>query len=270
MSYFEAFLLGLIQGLSEFLPISSTALMLMTQRLLDISIGEDFKLAFETFLHIASVLAVIFYFRQELLNILQDFWSYSKEKNNDSKSNYQFTILIFISTITTIGIMTFLETNIGETFTTPETVAVSLITSGFLLILIEHGLSPGNRSHKDLTWKDAIIIGFGQVASLIPGISRTGSSLFLALSLRINKQTALRYTIILSIPVFFGMSIVKLPELIRSYKETQLLALSIAFITSFLSALVGIKWIISLVEHTRLTFFACFCIAFGSLYWASL
>ncbi|WP_227934971.1 undecaprenyl-diphosphate phosphatase [Alkalihalobacillus deserti] len=267
MNWFEAFLIGFVQGISEFLPISSTALMLIVQRLLHISIGEDFKLAFETFLHIASVLAVVVYFRKDLRQIAKDFLQHIRIKQQKTKANFRFTLLIIISTIISIFAVTLLEFSLGDGFTTPSTIGVSLIITGLSLGLIEHGLTVGKRSVTQLNWKDACMIGLGQAISLIPGMSRTGSTLFTALLLGLNKKNSLRYTIILSIPVFIGMSLLKLPELLRSYSETQLLALTTAFITSFLFALVGIKWIISMVENTKLTYFAGFCIALGILTW---
>lgn len=270
MNLFEAILIGFVQGISEFLPISSTALMLIVQRLLHISIGEDFKLAFETFLHIASVLAVVVFFRQDLSQIVRDFFRYIRTKDPTSKGNFRFALLIIISTIITLTAVNLLEISFGDGLTMPSTIGVSLIITGLSLIIIEHGLTIGNRSIARLNWKDAVIIGLGQAVSLIPGMSRTGSTFFTALLLGINKNTGLRYSIILSIPVFVGMSLIKTPELIRSYSETQLLALIAAFITSFLFALVGIKWIISMVENTRLTYFAGFCIGLGIVTWSFL
>ncbi|GAE33442.1 undecaprenyl-diphosphate phosphatase [Halalkalibacter akibai] len=270
MTWFEALLIGFVQGISEFLPISSTALMLIVQRLLHISIGEDFKLAFETFLHIASVLAVIVYFRYDLKQISSDFLSHLKTKQPSTQTNFRFTVLIIISTLITIFTVTVLEFYVGDNLTNPSTVGLFLVITGLSLIVMEHGLSHGIRSLPHLRWSDSVIIGLAQAISLIPGMSRTGSTLFVALLLGLDKKTSLRYSIILSIPVFLGMSLLKLPDLIRSYNETQLLALTTAFTTSFLFALVGIRWIISLVENTKLSYFACFCIALGFLSWGWL
>ncbi|MFC0558089.1 undecaprenyl-diphosphate phosphatase [Halalkalibacter alkalisediminis] len=267
MNMFEAILIGFVQGISEFLPISSTALMLIIQRFLQISIGEDFKLAIETLLHIASVLAVLVYFRHDIRKILSDFWLHIQTRSPRTKTNFHFTLLIMISTIITLVVAHLLEFSLGDNFTNPSTIGVSLIITGLLLVLIEHGLTHGNRSEIQLNWRDAIIIGLGQAISLIPGISRTGSTLFTALLLGLNKRTSLRYSIMLSIPVFIGMSLMKIPEILKSYSETQLHAITAAFITSFLFALVGIKWIISMVENTKLTYFAGFCIALGILTW---
>jgi undecaprenyl-diphosphatase len=92
MTWLEALFIGFVQDISEFFPISSTALMLIVQRLLHITIGEDFKLAFESLLHIASVLAVIVYFRQDLRQIFVDFIRYIWLKNHDARRNYRFTL----------------------------------------------------------------------------------------------------------------------------------------------------------------------------------
>ncbi|GAE24752.1 undecaprenyl-diphosphatase [Halalkalibacter wakoensis JCM 9140] len=270
MNWWEALLIGFIQGISEFLPISSTALLLIIQRLLDIPIGQNFKLAFETFLHIASVLAVIVYFRHELTKILLDFFSYLLTKRSTAKTNFRFVLLLILSMIITISLGKAIETFLGEQLTTPATIGVSLIITGLSLILIEHGLNEGGRTTSKLTWKDGLFIGFGQALSLIPGVSRTGSTLFTALFIGLSKDTALRYSFFLSIPVFVGMSIVKSPELIKSYTEISMVALCTAFLSSFIFALIGIKWFISMLQNTKLTYFAFYCIGLGVITWVYL
>jgi undecaprenyl-diphosphatase len=267
MNWWQAIIIGFIQGISEFLPISSTALMLIAQRLLDVPIGKKFKLSFETFLHIASVFAVIVYFRHDLCKILQDFITYIRTKNNKAQTNYRFVLLLIISTIVTIIVGKMIESILGNQLTNSATIGASLIITGLSLILIEHGLNGGTRIQSTLNWKDGIIIGIGQALSLIPGISRTGSTLFTALCLGLSKGTALRYSFLLSIPVFIGMTVLKLPDLIKSQTEITFFSLSIAFISSFIFALIGIKWFISMLQNTKLTYFAFYCIGLGIFTW---
>ncbi|KHF41842.1 undecaprenyl-diphosphate phosphatase [Halalkalibacter okhensis] len=265
MNWWQALIIGFIQGISEFMPISCTALMLLAQRILNISIENNSKLAFETFLHIASVLAVIVYFRHDLHKILHDFIIYIRTKEDQAQTNYRFVLLLIMSTLVTLLAAKTLESIMGGHFTNSVTIGFSLIITGFSLVLIEHGLNDGTRRLKMLNWKDGIIIGIGQALSLIPGISRTGSTLFTALCLGICKNTALRYSFLLSIPVFLGMTLLKIPDL--HYSQISFPSLATAFISSFIFALIGIKWFISMLQNTKLTYFAFFCIGLGVITW---
>lgn len=269
MNWWEALLIGFIQGISEFLPISSTAHLLIAKRLLGIEVGHS-ELGFEVFLHVASLLAVLVYFRHDLIKILQDFFSYIRTKHPKSRANFRFGMLILFSTLVTMITGKAVENLLGEGITTVALIGASLIITGLFLVLIEHGTNNGTRQAAQMTWKDGLIIGLGQALAVIPGISRSGSTLIAALWCGLTKETALRYSFLLSIPIIMGISMLKMPEMIASYDISLFFPLIIAFISSFFFALIGIKWLISMVQNTQLTYFACYCIALGLVTWIFL
>ncbi|WP_078552820.1 undecaprenyl-diphosphatase UppP [Bacillus alkalicellulosilyticus] len=266
MSWLEALILGIIQGISEFLPISSSAHLILAEHLLGISFGGN-PLAFEVFLHLASLLAVLFYFRKDLLALVTDFFTYSRTKSPAAKANYRFVWLLGLATVVTMISGKAVESYIGESILNPATIGVALIVTGLFLVLIEHGVKLGHRTEKEMSWKDGVIIGLGQALAVIPGISRAGSTLITALWCGLSKETAVRYSFLLSIPVISGITIIKLPDILNLHFSTMAFELSIAFLASFVFALVGIKWLIQMVNKAKLSYFAIYCIGLGLFTW---
>ncbi|MGO4887179.1 undecaprenyl-diphosphate phosphatase [Anaerobacillus sp. MEB173] len=269
MNWFEAFILGVVQGISEFLPISSSAHLVIVERLLGIHIDGN-KLEFEVLLHLASLFAVILYFWKEIYIIMKDFISYLYRRNSSSYSNFRFGILILIATLITGVFGKGLEGLLGDRITNSSTIGASLIVTGLFLILIEHGLNQGVRTERDMTWKDGIIVGFAQTLAIIPGISRAGSTLIASLWYGLSKETAVRYSFILSIPIIFGISLMEIPNLSPAYYKTMWFETLIAFSASFIFAIIGIKWLIHMLNKAKLTYFAIYCIILGACIWIFL
>jgi undecaprenyl-diphosphatase len=266
MNWFEALILGIVQGLSEFLPISSSAHLVIIQKLLGIKV-EGNQLEFEVLLHFASLLAVSIYFRKEIIEIVHGFCSYVFYKKQEKKIQYRFGLLLLFSTGITAVLGKLFEGLLGQNMTNTVTIGASLIVTGLFLILIEHGVKPGTRTASHMTWKDGLIIGIGQALAVLPGISRAGSTLVTALWCGLDKQTAVRYSFLLSIPLILGISIVEVPEMSRQFFTLYLVETTIAFIASFLFAIVGIKWLIAMVNRTKLSYFAIYCILLGTVVW---
>ncbi|WP_179295530.1 undecaprenyl-diphosphate phosphatase [Bacillus sp. FJAT-45350] len=268
MNWFEALLLGIIQGVTEFLPISSSAHLILAEKLLGLEVGST--LSFEVLLHLSSLIAVICFFWKDLIIIIRDFFSYSLKKKQESYGNYRFVWLMVIATVITMIVGKSVEMVLEERITNTATIGASLIITGIFLILIEHGITPGKRTEREMTWKDGVIVGLGQALAVIPGISRAGSTLIASLWCGLSKETAVRYSFLLSIPVIAGISIIKLPELSTGQFEPFLFELSIAAIASFVFAIIGIKWLIQMLNNAKLSYFAVYCIAIGLVTWVFL
>ncbi|WP_096434652.1 undecaprenyl-diphosphate phosphatase [Alteribacter populi] len=265
MNWFEALIIGLVQGISEFLPISSSAHLLIVEKLLGISY-QDPTLTLEVWLHFSSLLAVIVYFRKELLALIKNAWDYLYKRNVKGKNDFRFIILLLISTVITFIVGKMLESTLGEGLTSFSLIAVALIITGIFLIFIEHGGFQERKERGDISYKDAIWIGIAQAIAIIPGISRAGSTLVGAMMLGLKKEEALRYSFLLSIPIISGLTLLKLTSISTLY-DTNSISLTFAFISSFLFALVGIRWLISMVRNTKLSYFAIYCIVLGIFVW---
>lgn len=268
MNWVEALILGIVQGITEFLPISSTAHLVLVEKLLGITL-EHQDLSFELFLHLASLLAVLIYFRKDLTTLISDFVRYAYKRTPKAQNNFRFVILMIMTTFITMIVGKGIEFFIGKRLLDIATIGASLIVTGLFLILIEHGKTPGIRTEREMTMKDAVFIGFGQSLAVIPGISRSGSTLIVALWCGLDKQLAVRYSFLLSIPIILGISLIKLPDLVSSGVSLGI-ELIIALHASFIFAIIGIRWLISMVQQAKLTYFAFYCIIAGASAWIFL
>lgn len=263
MSIIEAIIFGIVQGISEFLPISSTAHIVITEHLLDLHFPG---LAFEVFLHLASVLAVILYFRKDLWQMINGFFSYFKKKSVENRIHFYFVIYILIATLITGVLGILLEGFIGERMKTPLMISIALFTTGLFLVIIERFHKIGNRTEKEMTLFDSIIVGLGQTIAIIPGISRSGSTLIAALWIGLDRATAVRYSFFLAVPIILGSSILALDEVSADvFASIGTASLIVAFITTFVFSLLGIKWLIEFLKRSKLIYFAAYCFVLAIL-----
>lgn len=256
MTWLEALILGIVQGLTEFLPISSSAHLIITQELFGLAMTG---LAFEVFLHFASLLAVIVYFRHDLIKIVAEFFQFIANRQQQYRVSFWFGIYIVIATLVTGILGVLLEKQLAEALRSMTTISVSLFLTGVFLILIERVIKYGVRRESDMTWRDAIWIGLGQTLAIIPGVSRAGSTLVAALWVGLDKATAVRFSFLLSIPVILGSTVLMLPDMSSADFNSGWQALSLAFVASFIFALIGIRWLINFLNNSRLVWFAGYC-----------
>lgn len=257
MSIIEAIIFGIVQGLTEFLPISSTAHIVITQLIL----GTTFPgLTFEIYLHIASIFAVMIYFRKDLIQVIVGFFSYFTSRTKENRVQFLFGLYIIVATIITGGLGLVLSDFIGVTMKTPPFIAGALIVTGFGLIFIERVHRYGSRTEKDMTFLDSIIVGLGQTLAVLPGISRSGSTLIVALLVGLNRETAVRYSFLLAIPVILGSTVLAVGDVSTEvFAAIGTPALVISFITTFIFSWLGIIWLIDFLKRSKLIYFALYC-----------
>lgn len=257
MSILEAILYGLVQGITEFLPISSTAHVVILQHLLNQRLPS---LVFEIILHLASVLAVIFYFRKDCYYVIKGFFSYILKRENTHKTAFYFALYILIATLITGALGVLFSDLMGEQLKTPKVIAVSLALTGLFLIYIERLHRYGNREEADMRWLDSIIVGLGQSVAIFPGISRSGSTLVTALLIGLNRETAVRYSFLLAIPVILGSSVLAFKDMNAAFiDQVGILPLIVAFISTFIFSILGILWCIDFLKRSKLVYFAIYC-----------
>ncbi|MDQ0337381.1 undecaprenyl-diphosphatase [Caldalkalibacillus uzonensis] len=257
MSLLEALILGIVQGITEFLPISSTAHIVITSLLLDLPFPG---LVMEIFLHLASVLAVIIYFRRDLAQIITGFFAFIRYRSPHDKVSFIFSIYIIIATMITGVLGVILTDFIAESLKTPPVIAISLVVTGSLLIFIERFHRYGNKNEETMGLKDTFVVALGQTLAVIPGISRSGATLVAALWTGLNRETAVRFSFLLAIPVILGSTVLLVkdfePGLVN---EIGIIPLVIAFIASFIFSIIGIIWLIDFLKKSRLIYFAIYC-----------
>ncbi len=263
MSILEAIIFGIVQGVTEFLPISSSAHIVITEHLL----GYHFPgFAFEIFLHLASVLAVILYFYKDILMILTGFFRFFSDQSTENKIHFYFTMYILVATFITGVLGVILQDLFSDSMKSPTVIAIALTMTGMFLIFIERVHKIGTRQEKDMKWTDSILVGLGQAISVFPGISRSGSTLVTALWIGLDRETAVKYSFMLSIPVILGSSVLALDDVSSDmFSSIGTFPLIVAFIVTFIFSLIGIKWLIEFLKKSKLVYFAIYCFGLALL-----
>lgn len=257
MHLVEALIFGIVQGISEFLPISSTAHIIIVELLL----GYNFPgLAFEIYLHIASVFAVMLYFRRELWAVVTGFFRYFSEKTAENRVHFMFGIYIIIATFITGALGVILKFQVVDVMKTPAFIAVALVVTGTALILIERFKEYGSRREENMTYLDAVLVGLAQTVAVLPGISRSGSTVIVALWAGMDRDTAVRYSFLLVIPAILGSTVLAIGEVsLEIWAAVGTAPLIVSFLASFVFSWIGIVWLIDFLKKGRLIYFAAYC-----------
>ena len=252
--YLTAFILGLIQGFTEFLPISSSGHLEIAKTLLkdDFFLKESILLT--VVLHGATAISTIVVFHREIFKILKDLLVF--KKNQSTLFSWYIIISMFPATLISV----FFEKNIEKLFNgNLILVGLMLFVTAIILVFSSKSIS----SNKYLNTKNAFIIGLAQAIAILPGISRSGSTIAMSLILGINKTEAAKFSFLMVVPLILGGMIKNLSEINTIYTY-DLNFLIIGFFTAFLSGLIACKWMIKIVEKSKLWHFSIYCLIIGS------
>lgn len=210
MTTFQAFVLGTLQGLSEFLPISSSAHLFLTPWFFGWSPGG---LAFDVALHTGTLIAVLWYFRNDWIALIKAAISMIKDRCIETNEQKRVLFLIIATIPGAIGGV-LLQSRAESTFRNPALVAVTLIVMGVLLWLIDK-LRDRQRALGDMKWVDALFIGLSQVVALVPGVSRSGSTITTGRLLRFDRAAAARFSFLMSMPITAAAIVYEAPKALQ-------------------------------------------------------
>ncbi len=251
MSIFEAIILGLIQGLTEFLPVSSSGHLVIFQDLLGMA---EPGVTLEVLLHFGTLLSVIWVFRADFLKLFI-FW-------RDQQQQY-FLIMLIIGAAVTAVLGLLFSGYVDLLFKSTLLVGFMLLITGTILKIITF-IPVGNKDLTTMKAKDAIWIGLLQGLAIIPGISRSGSTIMASLWRGLDRETAVRYSFILSAPIIFGATLLEIKELFAVDIEREMLInYTIGGLVSFLAGIVAIRVFIRLLSGQKLHYFSYYCWAIG-------
>ncbi len=252
-------ILGLIQGLTEFLPVSSSGHLVISQYLLGVKIPGT---AFEIFVHFGTSLAVIFLFRNEIKKIISSFLQ-SIEKLFDRQSfiNYfrkdnhcKLSWLLIISTIPGAFMGYFFQDTIERMFDSPLFTSFMLIITGLCLFLTDKYFIRGHRTIKEINLIDAIFIGLAQTFAIIPGISRSGFTIMMGLGRRLDRSFAAQYSFLLSIPIILGTSIYKIRAIFQL--DINIFILLVSGCAALISGYFAMLFLTNILVKFKLRFFS--------------
>ncbi len=230
----QALLLGLVQGITEWLPISSSAHLVILQEILRIKAS----VFFDVMLHFATLIVIFLIFYKDVLKI-----------------NLKYLLLILIASIPIAIVGFFFKAQIESFFSNLLIVSIALLFTGFLLLISK--LRQGN---KNITKLDSLIIGLSQAIAIIPGISRSGSTISTALLRNIKKEEAIKFSFLLAIPAILGATILKTLEANPSDFNLNLL---IGMLITILVGYFSLKFLIRIILKNKFHYFSYYCFALG-------
>jgi undecaprenyl-diphosphatase len=256
MTVFQALVLGIIQGLSEFLPISSSAHLTLAPWVFG---WRDPGLAFDVALHVGTLVAVLWFFNQEWRNLAVAFVELVRTRRADTDEKRRVVYLV-IGTIPGALAGLALEAQAESTFRDPVLIAIALIVMGVILWLVDRA-APNARPLSSMRWLDALLIGLGQMFAIIPGVSRSGSTITAGRALKFSREAAAVFSFLMSAPITFAATVLKVPEAIR---DTGISApLIVGVLASAVSGWLAITVLLKLVARHGYGVFAAYRLVLG-------
>lgn len=256
MSIFEAIILGIIQGLTEFLPVSSSGHLELGKAILgDDSLPEE-SLLFTVVLHFATALSTIVVFRKEIIELFRGLFQFQWNEQS------QFSVKIIISMMPAAIVGVLFNDQIEALFSKQILlVGAMLIITGLLLFLADRA----KRTDKSVSFSNALIIGVAQAIAILPGISRSGATISTSVLLGVDREKAARFSFLMVVPLIFGKMAKDLLDGGIANSTIEIIPLSIGASAAFVSGLVACTWMINLVKKSQLKYFSYYCFAAGAI-----
>lgn len=263
MDSFAAAILGIVQGLTEFLPVSSSGHLVMGQKFFGI---ENHDILFDVVVHLGTLIAVLLIYKNVLINIFSDTFKSIKEKSIEP--GFKLGLYVVLATIPTALIGLGLKDHFEALFSDIKAVAIALMITGVILFVQKFLRDPNDpggsladiRLDKNMlsqfTWWKVLIIGFAQSMAITPGISRSGTTIAVALILGIGGVNAALFSFLLAIPAILGAVVLQVKDVIG--QDIMMQSLSIGLISSFISGYFGLLLVLKVVSKQRLEWFSAY------------
>jgi len=277
MDWLDALILGVVQGLSEYLPISSSGHLEIFKQILGLDLNPDASLEFSVMLHVATVLSTIVVLWREFMPLCVSFFTFRR----DAKFYYVCKILLSCIPVAVVGL--FFKDTVKMLFEgNLMVVGVCLLVTACLLSFayfyrtgpLEASKSAGKKlayKPRDISWWDAIVIGCAQAVAVLPGLSRSGSTIATGILLGDKREEVARFSFFMVIIPILGEGLLDLKEMfepaqnIVSGSEVSLFAMLVGFVASFVVGCLACKWMLDIVKKGKLVWFAVYCAIAGAL-----
>lgn len=244
MNIFQAIILGIIQGFTEFLPVSSSGHLLLAQSLFGI---QQDSLVFEVILHLGTLIPVVIVYWKDIIKLI--------------KQPFQkMTYLIVLGTLPAVFAALFLDDYIDIIFSGTKFLAFGFIITGFALLYADK-IEDGWKKEDDIKYSDSIIIGIIQAIAIAPGISRSGSTIAGSLFRKLDRETAAKYSFLLSIPAILGGAVLEIAKIIKGdivLASLDLFPMFIGFLAAMLSGYLAINFMLALIKKAKLKYFSIY------------
>lgn len=256
----KTILIGIVEGITEWLPVSSTGHMILLEEFIHLNVTKEFMEMFNVVIQLGAILAVVLMFFPKL-------WPFTtKEKGWVKKDTWMmwFKVIVAVIPAAVLGIL--FDDTLDAMFHNYQTVAVMLIVYGVLFIVVERshkGKRQKIRTIQDMTFQTAFLIGMFQVLSLIPGTSRSGATILGAIILGCSRYIAAEFSFFLAIPVMFGASFLKLAKFGLAFETAEIIILLAGMVTAFVVSVLSIRFLMSYVKKHDFQFFGYYRIVLG-------
>ena len=274
MEWFEAILLGLVQGLTEFLPVSSSGHLVIGREVLGVEASDD--LAFEVIVHAATVLSTIVVFRKQIWDLLRGFFCGLKglkvERRGGSvalvcndQTDYLLKIVVSMIPVMVVGL--FFKDRVEALFGSIHVVGGALIVTALLLFFSDYASRPGHKSifpentyRNGISYWQALAVGLGQAFAVIPGLSRSGTTISTGLICGVRREVMAQFSFLMVLVPILGETFLEVVGGEFGASSVGALPLVIGFVSAFLSGLFACKVMIALVKKAKLSWFALYCL----------
>lgn len=255
METLRAVLLGIVQGLTEFLPVSSSGHLELAKFFMGDTSAAEESLLMTIVLHAATALATVVVFRKDIVEIIRGLFAF---QDNEA---FRFSLNIVLSMIPAAFVGLFYEDALDALFDRQiPLVAMMLMITGLLLLLADRAKT----TEKGVGWKDAIIIGIAQAIAILPGISRSGATIGTSVLLGIDRGKAARFSFLMVVPLILGKMAKDVLD--GDFNDTpNLLPLSVGFVAAFVTGFFACTWMIKLVKNSQLSYFAVYCFVIAAI-----
>lgn len=243
----KTIIIGIVEGITEWLPISSTGHMILVNEFIKLNVSDEFWKMFEVVIQLGAIMAVVVIYFKDLFP-----WGFGKSKD-DTRNTFVLWGKILVGCIPCgiIGIL--FDDWIDEHFYKAWTVAITLFIYGILFIIIENHRKKNVK--KDISFMDAFKVGLLQVLSIIPGTSRSGSTIIGGLELGLDRTSITNFTFYMAIPVMFGASLLKLVKFGFTFTLNEVIILVVGMVTAFVVSLVSIKYLLKYIKKNDFKIF---------------
>jgi undecaprenyl-diphosphatase len=259
MTLSEAIIYGVVQGITEFLPVSSSGHLAITHWILNTTDPES-DVAFDVALHIGTLVPVVLYFWKDWLDLIKGFLG--NLTNGQVLKNQDSVLLLQLVLATIPGALFGLlfEKQAKTIFRSPLSIASMMIVMGAVLWLADRRANSGKKV-KEITWLDTLLVGCSQAFAIIPGVSRSGVTMTTGLFRNFNRETAARFSFLMSAPIIFGAAVHELPELIKHGIETDI---AVGVITAAVVGFIAIAGMMKYIQKNSFTPFVIYRFLFGA------
>lgn len=254
------FIIGLVQGFTEPIPVSSSGHVMIASEIL--GMGEQ-GFTFAILTNTASLLAIMFIYREDIIRLITGFLLFIKTRNKRYRTDFNFALYVIIGSIPA-GVLGILLSDVIADSVSMTTIAYMLFVTGIALWMIRN--LRGSKRDGDLTAKDAFIVGLGQAVALTPGISRSGATIISAIGVGMNQETALRFSFMLYIPVSLGGVVLGISDFLEEPNKMDLaLPYAVTFFATLFMTYFAMRWFMGIMKNGKLHYFAYYCFLVGIL-----